>query len=95
MTGFDRFCAVLAGLVGGILIILGTLGLFVGSRAHFSLPPVLGILPAFVGWGIVRSIILAWDPPATSTDDPTGFTPDRDSPGEFGNWGGNPDGTDS
>jgi len=60
MNLFDKFCAVFAFLLGAVLIVLGVLGLFQGCNAHFALPPVAGVVPAFVGWGIVRPIIYAW-----------------------------------
>ena len=91
MSEFDRFCAVLAGLVGSVLMILGALGLFFGSKAHFALPPVLGVLPAFVGWGIVRSIMVAWNvTPDESANGHSGASGDG-SPSQFGNWGEKPD----
>jgi len=31
-----------------------------GCKAHFTLPPVAGVLPALVGWGIVKPIVVAW-----------------------------------
>jgi hypothetical protein len=61
MNLFDKICAVLAFLLGIVLMILGILGTFTGCNAHFTLPPVLGALPALVGWGIIRSILLAWN----------------------------------
>jgi hypothetical protein len=60
MNGFDKFCAVLAFGLGAVFLLLGTIGLVVGCSAHFTLPPVLGVVPALVGWGIVRAIYLAW-----------------------------------
>ena len=60
MSGFDRFCAGLAFVLGIALGILGLVGLFAGCSAHFTLPPVLGIFPAFVGWGILRAVRVAW-----------------------------------
>lgn len=60
LSGFDRFCAVTSFGLGIVLLILGALGLFVGCSANFTLPPVLGILPALVGWGIVKAIYVAW-----------------------------------
>jgi uncharacterized membrane protein HdeD (DUF308 family) len=63
MNAFDKCCAALAFLLGGVLILLGVIGLFAGCQANFTLPPVLGIFPAFVGWGIVRAIYLAWNRP--------------------------------
>jgi len=60
MNLFDKFCAVFAFLLGAILLLLGGFGLFEGCNAHFALPPVAGVVPAFIGWGIVRPIIYAW-----------------------------------
>ena len=60
MNIFDKICAVLAFCFGVVLILLGIPGLFIGCSAHFTLSPVLGLLPAFIGWGIVRPIVVAW-----------------------------------
>jgi hypothetical protein len=60
MNLFDRICAVGAFGIGVVFLILGGLGLFMGCKAHFSLPPVFGALPALVGWGIVKPIVVAW-----------------------------------
>lgn len=60
MNGFDKFCAVLAFIVGVVFLVFGGLGLFVGCRMWLELPPVLGVVPAFAGWGIVKPIRLAW-----------------------------------
>ena len=60
MNIFDKVCACLAFVVGIILLVLGLLGAFVGCNANFSLPPILGAIPALVGWGIIRPIIVAW-----------------------------------
>ena len=60
MNIFDKICAVLALLLGIVLGLLGVVGLFVGCNAHFSLPPILGVLPVFFGWGIVRSVGFAF-----------------------------------
>lgn len=65
MNAFDRICAVTAFVLGVILLALGALGTFTGCRANFTLPPVLGIFPAFVGWGILRAIVIAWKVPPT------------------------------
>ena len=76
---FDKICAVFAILLGGLFMILGELGVFTGCKAHFTLPPVMGILPVFVGWGIVKSIIVAWK--NSSSDRPVASTPfDQPSP---------------
>jgi hypothetical protein len=63
MNAFDKLCGVFAFGLGVVFLILGVLGLFVGCKAHFTLPPILGVVPAFVGWGIVRPICLAWSAP--------------------------------
>ena len=55
MSAFDKLCAAVAFLLGVALLILGVFGLFAGCKAHFTLPPILGVLPAFVGWGIIRA----------------------------------------
>jgi hypothetical protein len=60
MNGFDKVCAVVAFVLGAILIVLGVVGLFTGCKAHFTLPPILGAIPAFAGWGIVKSVMVAW-----------------------------------
>ena len=64
LSAFDRFCAVLAFVLAIVLLLLGALGLFFGCKANFSLPPVFGVIPAFVGWGIMRAVMVAWDSPA-------------------------------
>lgn len=66
MNVFDRLCARIAFVPGVIVLLLGVFGLFAGRRAQFSLPPVLGILPALVGWGILRFIVIAWKVPPSS-----------------------------
>ena len=69
MSAFDKLCAAVAFLLGVVLLILGVFGLFAGCKAHFTLPPVLGLLPAFVGWGIIRAVWIAWNvlPPQKPT----------------------------
>lgn len=57
---FGRFCAVAAMLLGIAFLIFGTIGTFAGVRLSLELPPVLGALVAVIGWGIVRSVIIAW-----------------------------------
>ena len=70
MSVFDKICAVIAFGLGIVLLILGFIGLFLGCKANFSLPPVLGVLPAFAGWGIIRSIMLAWNSGSRRTGEP-------------------------
>jgi hypothetical protein len=66
---FDKICAALASAVGVVLLVLGTIGLFTGCSAHFKLPPILGGLPAFVGWGIVKSVKAGWRSPVDHRED--------------------------
>jgi len=63
MNGFDKVCGALAFVLGLGLLLLGAIGLFAGCSANFTLPPVLGVIPALVGWGIVRPIYLSWNAP--------------------------------
>ena len=60
MSVFDRVCAVLACVLGIVFLILGLFGVFAGCQANFTLPPIVGGLPALVGWGIIRSVRVAW-----------------------------------
>jgi hypothetical protein len=60
MNGFDKFCATIAFLFAIVFLLLGCFGAIVGCRAYIILPPVLGALPAFAGWGIIRAVIVAW-----------------------------------
>jgi hypothetical protein len=60
LSVFDRVCAALAFPIGVLFILLGLVGLFTGASANFTLPPVLGFIPALVGWGIVKPAIVAW-----------------------------------
>lgn len=59
MNPFDKICIVLAFIFGIILLVLGIPGIIFGCRAHFSLPPVFGGIPALVGWGIIKAFIVA------------------------------------
>lgn len=61
MNVFDKLCAAPAFLLGIGLLILGLLGLFAGCSAHFTLPPIFGVIPAFIGWGILRAVVVAWN----------------------------------
>ncbi len=60
MTVFDKVCAVLAIPFGVVFMILGAIGLFTGSSAHFTLPPILGAIPFFVGWAMSVPLIRYW-----------------------------------
>jgi len=88
MNVFDKCCAALGFLLGATFILLGVLGLFVGCKANFVLPPILGGIPAFIGWGIVRSIVVAWNytpaSPCSLRSGPENFSKSRNAEGEFG-----------
>ena len=60
MNLFDKICAACSFLLGVLLLLLGAVGLFKGCNAHFALPAIFGVIPAFIGWGIVRPVFLAW-----------------------------------
>jgi hypothetical protein len=60
MTLFDKLCACLAIPVGAAFIVLGLIGLVAGCSAHFTLPPVLGVLPFFVGWPMCVVLVKCW-----------------------------------
>jgi hypothetical protein len=60
MTSFDKLAALLSIPLGAILLGLGVVGLFAGSSAHFSLPPVLGALPFLAGWTLCVTSIRFW-----------------------------------
>jgi hypothetical protein len=70
MNVFDKFCAVLAFAFGVVFLILGALGLVMGTYAYIRLPPIAGVIPAFIGWGIVRAVFVSWgakkEPPMVS-----------------------------
>jgi hypothetical protein len=82
MNLVDKFCGVLAFALGAVLLVLGVFGLFVGCNAHFTLPPILGVIPALVGWGIVRAVWIAWraGPPGDSPPLPHFDRPPADFP---------------
>lgn len=61
MNAFDKLCAALAFVLGIVFVFYGALGLFMGCTAWFSLPQGWGVLPAFIGWGMLRPIYLAWN----------------------------------
>ncbi len=60
MTTFDKVCAALAIPIGVVFMIIGAIGLFTGANAHFTLPPILGGLPFFVGWAMSIPLIRYW-----------------------------------
>ncbi|NNJ27665.1 hypothetical protein [Alienimonas chondri] len=60
MSTFEKVCAAFAILLGGGLMLLGAVGLFLGSSANFTLPPVLGVAPFFFGYGICIPLVRYW-----------------------------------
>lgn len=60
MNQFDKICAVLAIPIGIVFMFLGIFGLFTGSNANFTLPPVIGALPFFLGWAMCVTLIRFW-----------------------------------
>ena len=60
MTVFDKICAALSIAIGAIFMLMGVIGLFVGSKAHFVLPPILGGLPFLLGWGMCVPLVKYW-----------------------------------
>jgi len=60
MTAFDKICAVLSIAVGAIFMVVGVFGLVFGANAHFTLPPILGGLPFFLGWGMCVPLVKYW-----------------------------------
>src|SRR5688572_28977923 len=60
MTIFDKICSLLAAFLGAVFILLGGFGLFMGCNFNFTLSPIFGVLPALVGWGILKSVIVAF-----------------------------------
>jgi hypothetical protein len=60
MNLFDKICAMFAFSLGVVMVLLGVFGVFFGCHANFTLPAVIGILPAFFGWGVIRSVYFGW-----------------------------------
>jgi hypothetical protein len=60
MNIFDKMCATLSIGIGAIFMVLGVFGLFFGANAHFTLPPILGGLPFFLGWGMCVPLVKFW-----------------------------------
>ena len=60
MNLFDKICAILACAVAVFMLLVGTVGLFIGCHGGFALPPILGVLPALAGWGILRATYFGW-----------------------------------
>ena len=66
MTTFDKVCACVAIPVGAVFLVLGLFGFFAGSSAHFTLPPIIGGLPFFLGWAMCITLIRYWRQPPRS-----------------------------
>ena len=60
MSVFDKICAVPTIILGVVFMLLGAVGLIVGAKAHFTLPPILGGLPFFLGWAMCVVLIKYW-----------------------------------
>lgn len=86
---FDKICAVLAFVLGVVLLGLGLFGTIFGCNAHFTLPPILGALPALVGWGILKPVVVAWNA-RRSPSEPHADRFDAPPPYASGGAGGGP-----
>ena len=60
MEVFNKVCMGFAFALGAVLALLGVTGVFFGSSASFKLPPIVGVLPAFAGWGIIFAVRNSW-----------------------------------
>ncbi len=60
MNLFDKICAILTVPIGAAFIVIGAIGFFMGSSAHFTLPPIVGVLPFFLGWSMFVTLIRFW-----------------------------------
>jgi hypothetical protein len=60
MNTFDKVCACISIPIGLCFMLLGVIGVFAGSGAHFKLPPILGGLPFFWGWAMSITLIKFW-----------------------------------
>ena len=65
MSTFDKICAVLTIPIGALFLVSGFIGLFVGSSAHFDLPPVLGFFPFLLGWSMCVTLVRFWRKPGS------------------------------
>ena len=60
MNVFEKLCMILTIPVGAIFMALGIFGLFMGCNAHFTLPPLLGVLPFFLGFPMCVCLVRYW-----------------------------------
>jgi hypothetical protein len=56
----EKVCAILVLLLGVVFVIQGVLGVFMEVRANYTLPPVIGALPFFLGYGMIRCVMIAF-----------------------------------
>ena len=52
MNRFDRVCAMLSVGAGAVLMILGGIATLTGANVTIRLPPVVGTVLFFLGWGM-------------------------------------------
>jgi len=62
MTLFDKICASFSIILGLLVMAMGALGFLLGgnANANITLPPILGGLPFFLGWGMSVPLIKCW-----------------------------------
>ncbi len=60
LTILDKVCAGLAFALGVLLLLQGIGGVYWPATFQFELPPGAALLLLPVGWGIVRSVVVAW-----------------------------------
>jgi hydrogenase/urease accessory protein HupE len=60
MNIFEKICMVVTIPVGAIFMVLGVIGLFTGCNAHFTLPPILGAIPFFLGFAMCVCLVRYW-----------------------------------
>jgi hypothetical protein len=82
MNGFDKLCACLSIPIGIVFMLLGIIGLFAGSGAHFTLPPILGCLPFFLGWSMSITLMKFW-----SRSGKNDHFSQKDPASDYGNFG--------
>jgi len=60
MRIIDKVFALISIPVGGLLLLLGTVGAFTGFSYWIDLPPVAGALPIIFGWSLCLTISRLW-----------------------------------
>jgi hypothetical protein len=60
ITTTEKVCAIITIPLGVLLLIQGAIGVFFGASFHYSLPPVLGFIPAIIGGNMCISIVRYW-----------------------------------